>query len=97
MFALLFGLLAAAVAIVTSSLHPLSTELNLLVTKIRELAREAGKFHSKGDRMQPFVSRVLELLAGTQVNGLTTKSVRDMLYLTPNWAALTSYVVSYTC
>ncbi|KAG6959994.1 hypothetical protein JG688_00009823 [Phytophthora aleatoria] len=89
-FAPLFGLLAAGVAITTSSC-PLAAELQSLAGQVRELAQEACTIHNKDDVTHPLMLRALELLACKDRNTVTQtdiEPVRELLYLTPYWAAL---------
>ncbi|KAL7679465.1 hypothetical protein Plhal304r1_c078g0164621 [Plasmopara halstedii] len=92
LFSPLFGLLAAAVAITTSSSCPLSAEFQSLAGQVRELAHEAYTMYSKDEAIHPLVIRALELLACTDQSSSTVINVdpvKELLYLTPYWKALT--------
>lgn len=90
-FGPLFGLLTAAVAITTSSLCPISVKLQSLAGRVCELAHEAYTMFSKDEATHPLVIRALELLACSATSSTHTSNdpVRELLYLTPYWAALT--------
>ncbi|UIZ24514.1 hypothetical protein KXD40_008461 [Peronospora effusa] len=91
-FSPLFGLLAAGVAIVTSTSCLLTDDLQSLVSQVRMLAQEVSDIYSTDDVTHPLVLRALELLASKDQD--TSKQdgiepVRELLYLTPHWMALT--------
>ncbi|KAG1713461.1 hypothetical protein DVH05_001248 [Phytophthora capsici] len=89
-FAPLFGLLAAAVAITTSS-RPLPTELQPEASQVRVCAQEACGLHRNNDAIHPLLFRAFELLASSShdTNSVDTESVSELLYLTPYWKGLT--------
>ncbi|POM67184.1 THADA protein [Phytophthora palmivora] len=90
-FAPLFGLFAAGVAIMTSTSCPLTTELQSVASQVRELAQEACEIHSNDDATHPLLFRALELLAGNDQGTSKqphTEPVQELLYLTPHWKAL---------
>ncbi|KAG7382854.1 hypothetical protein PHYPSEUDO_004305 [Phytophthora pseudosyringae] len=90
-FAPLFGLLAAGVAVVASMSSPLATELQPLAAQVRELAQETCELHRNDDATHPLVMRALELLASKDQDAskqADIEPVRELLYLTPHWAAL---------
>ncbi|KAL3670504.1 hypothetical protein V7S43_004819 [Phytophthora oleae] len=89
-FAPLFGLLAAGVAITTSSCPP-ATELQPVASQVRDLAQEACELHRNDGVTHPLLFRALELLASKSqdTNSADTETVRELLYLTPYWTALT--------
>ncbi|CAI5729399.1 unnamed protein product [Hyaloperonospora brassicae] len=90
-----FGLLAAGVAVVTSTSHSLTGDLQSLAVQARELAQEACGIHSKDDVMHPLMMRALKLLACTDHPSSRqdgTEPVRELLFLTPHWIALTDSV-----
>ncbi|KAE9334763.1 hypothetical protein PF008_g13798 [Phytophthora fragariae] len=93
-FAPLFGLLAAGVAVLTSTStsSPPATELQPLASQVRELAHNAYVIHSNDDATHPLVLRAFELLASKEVaaNPAGTEPVTELLYLTPHWTALGS-------
>ncbi|ETI43354.1 hypothetical protein F443_11673, partial [Phytophthora nicotianae P1569] len=88
-FAPLFGLLAAGVAVMTSC--SLANELQSLTDRVRELAQEACDIHNQDDVTHPLMLRSLELLANKDNKTSTptdVEPVRELLYLTPYWTAL---------
>ncbi|KUF92627.1 hypothetical protein AM588_10006529 [Phytophthora nicotianae] len=88
-FAPLFGLLAAGVAVMTSC--SLADELQSLTDRVRELAQEACDIHNQDDVTHPLMLRSLELLANKDNKTSTptdVEPVRELLYLTPYWTAL---------
>ncbi|CAI5734979.1 unnamed protein product [Peronospora farinosa] len=91
-FSPLFGLLAAGVAIVTSTSCLLTDDLLSLVSQVRMLAQEVSDIYSTDNVTHPLVLRAFELLASKDQD--TSKQdgiepVRELLYLTPYWMALT--------
>uniref|UniRef100_M4BBZ5 Uncharacterized protein n=2 Tax=Hyaloperonospora arabidopsidis (strain Emoy2) TaxID=559515 RepID=M4BBZ5_HYAAE len=94
-FAPLFGLLAAGVAVVTSMSYLLTDDLQSLAFQVRELAQEACDIYIDDDVIHPLVMRALKLLAcgdraTPQPDGI--EPVRELLFLTPHWMALTDSV-----
>ncbi|CAI5739942.1 unnamed protein product [Peronospora destructor] len=91
-FSPLFGLLAAGVAIVTSTSCLLPDDLQSLAFQVRMLAQEAFDIYSNDDVTHPLMLRAFELLASkdqdTPKQG-AIEPVRELLYLTPHWMALT--------
>ncbi|KAG6580168.1 Cell cycle-associated protein [Phytophthora cinnamomi] len=90
-FAPLFGLLAAGVAVLTSTSSPPTAELQSLVSQVRELAQDAYSTHNNDDATHPLVLRALELLANKDQDASKhagAESVAELLYLTPHWTAL---------
>ncbi|KAK1941584.1 Uncharacterized protein P3T76_007450 [Phytophthora citrophthora] len=88
-FAPLFGLLAATVAVTTLS-NPLPTELQSAASQVRVLAQEACELHRNDGATHPLLFRALELLGNTShdTNSADTKAVCELLYLTPYWTGL---------
>ncbi|KAL4155608.1 hypothetical protein PRNP1_007716 [Phytophthora ramorum] len=85
-FAPLFGLLSAGVAVLTST--PLAAELEPLALQVREGAQEACTIHTNDGVTHPLVFRAFELLASKDQQ-TDAEPVRELLYLTPYWSALT--------
>ncbi|GMF65687.1 unnamed protein product [Phytophthora lilii] len=86
-FAPLFGLLAAGVAVLNSTPSPLTAELQPLASQVRQLAQEACDIHRNDDSTHPLVLRALKLL--TSLDQAHSAPVRELLYLTPYWSSLT--------
>ncbi|KAG7396793.1 hypothetical protein PHYBOEH_001711 [Phytophthora boehmeriae] len=85
-FAPLFGLLSAGVAVLTSP----HSDLEALVAQVRVVAQEACEIYRNDNVTNPFVFRALELLASKLHNPAGSEPVRELLYLTPNWTALSA-------
>jgi hypothetical protein len=85
-FAPLFGLLSAGVAVLTSTACPLAEELQPLASQVRALAQEARSIHGGDDATHPLVLRAFELLA--RKDQANAEPVRELLYLTPYWTSL---------
>ncbi|OWZ19336.1 hypothetical protein PHMEG_0006428 [Phytophthora megakarya] len=99
-FAPLFGLLAAGVAVVTSTSCPLADDLQTLRAQVREMAQDACKIHTNDDITHPLIFRALELLSSNDEDTLKQtdiQPVRELLYLTPHWTALTDSRLASFC
>ncbi|RLN36937.1 hypothetical protein BBJ28_00002096 [Nothophytophthora sp. Chile5] len=90
-FATLFGLLTAGVAVLTSTSIQLTLELAALSSSVRQLAQEACDIRATDDATHPLVHRALELLAKSEeAKQGDVEPVKELLYLTPYWTALTA-------
>ncbi|RLN93046.1 hypothetical protein BBJ28_00005477 [Nothophytophthora sp. Chile5] len=90
-FATLFGLLTAGVAVLTSTSIQQTPELAALSSSVHQLAQEACDIRATDDATHPLVHRALELLASsTEAKQGDVEPVKELLYLTPYWTALTA-------
>ncbi|KAI9895979.1 hypothetical protein PsorP6_019151 [Peronosclerospora sorghi] len=90
-FAPLFGLCAAGVAIVTSMPSLLPDDLQVLVSQVHEAAQEVHDIFSNDGVTHPLLLLALRLLANkdqVKSNQGNKIPVRELLYLTPHWIAL---------